>query len=216
MQLNPEVLWAAFAKYNLTIWPLQVVAYVLIIAALFVAAKKVKHSDRIVAAILAFFWLWLGIMFWMPFAQMFAPAYALAALCVIQGVLFLIGIARPSMSYRIGTDVFSVTGLALVMYATIFYPLVGYAVGHIYPRAMLVGVFPCPTTVVTFGLFLCTEKKLPKYLLVVPFLFALLGILWASRGIVEDVGLVIAGILATAMIMYRDRKVMLVTAPRPA
>jgi hypothetical protein len=46
--------------------------------------------------------------------------------------------------------------------------------------------------------------------------FALLGILWASMGIVEDVGLVIAGALGTALIVYRDRTVMLGSAPRPA
>lgn len=214
--LSMEVLFKFFTQYNLGIWPMPIVAYALCIIALFAAFKKFKYSDRTIAAIFAFFWLWLGIMFWLPGSAIFPPAYAFGAFCVIQGVLFLIGVVRPVVSYRIGTDIYSITGIVLILYALIGYPLGGYAVGHIWPLTMLVGAFPCPTTVFTFGLFLCTESKVPKYLLVVPLLFAVYGILAVSRGIVEDIGLVVAGTLAIAMIVYRDRKVMIGHAPRPA
>lgn len=214
--LSMEVLFKFFTQYNLGIWPMPIVAYALCIIALFAAFKKFKNSDRTIAAIFAFFWLWLGIMFWLPGSAIFLPAYAFAAFCVIQGVLFLIGVVRSVVSYRIGTDIYSITGIVLILYALIGYPLVGYAIGHTWPITMLVGAFPCPTTVFTFGLFLCTESKVPKYLLVVPLLFAVYGILAGSRGIVEDIGLVVAGTLAIAMIVYRDRKVMIGHAPRPA
>lgn len=213
MGITSAGLLAKFARLNPAIWPMQVVAYLMVLAALFLVARKFKYSDRIVAAILAFFWIWNALVFFLPATS--ALSYILAAAFIVQGILFLVGVAKPSVAYRFGMDIFSLTGIVLILYALIGYPLVGYAIGHIYPRAVFVGTFPCPTAVVTFGLFLCTESKVPKYLLVIPLLFALFGILLASVGMGEDVGMVVGGLLATAMIVYRDRTVMRGAAYHP-
>ncbi len=214
--LSQEDLFEFFKQYNLSIWPMQIVAYVLCIIILFLAVKKPSYSDRTIAAIFAFFWLWLGIMFSLPAGAVSPLFYVSAALFIVQGVLFLVSMAKPAVSFRIGTDASSLTGLALILYATIFYPLVGYAVGHIYPQSLTVGVFPCPTTIFTFGLLLCTASKVPKYLLIAPGLFALSGVAGPSVGIVEDIGLFISGILAVAVLVYRDRTMTPKSALRPA
>ena len=204
-----------FAKYNAMVWPLQVVVYLLCFIALFLAVKKLKYADRIIAAILAFFWLWNGIVFLPPTGAAGVLFYVFAALFVVQGILFLIGVIRPNVSYRIGTDIYSLTGIVLVLYGLIGSPFVGALVGHLYPKMALVGLFPCPLLAFTFGLLLCTDSKIPKYLPVIPLLWGLNGVtgippMW------EDVGMVASAVLATAMIVYRDRKVMVGTAPRPA
>lgn len=204
--MSIDMMLGSFGMYNLLIWPMQVVAYLLCIAALVLAVVRIRYSNRIVAAILAFFWLWLGIVFWLRSASAFPPGYVFGALCIIQGVLFLVGVARPNVSFRMGTDVYSIVGILFIAYAMIGYPVLGYLVGHIYPQTVLVGIFPCPTTVFTLGLLLCTDGKVPKYLLIVPLLFSLSGFLWTYIGIVEDIGLIIAGFLGTPMIVYRDRK----------
>ncbi len=213
---SQEALFKYFAQYNLGIWPMQIVAYVLCLFILFVAVKKFKYSDQTIAAIFAFLWLWLGIMFWLPFGAVSPLFYVSAALSIIQGVLFLVGIARPIVSYRVGTDASSLTGLVLILYAAIFYELVGYAVGHLYPQSLTLGAFPCPTTIFTFGLFLCTASKVPKYLLIAPGLIELSGAAGVASGIVEEGGLFISGILAIAMLVYRDRTVTPESALRPA
>lgn len=204
---NPEAMFKYFAQYNLGIWPMQIVNYVLCLVILFVAVKKFKYSDQTIAAIFAFLWLWLAFTFWLPFGAVSPLFYTTGALSLIQGVLFLVGIARPVVSYRVGTDASSLLGLVLIAYATIFYELVGYAVGHIYPQSLTLGAFPCPTTIFTLGLFLCTCTKVPKYLLVAPGFIALAGIAGPTSGIVEDAGLFISGVLAVAMLVYRDRMV---------
>jgi len=209
-------LLAYFTMYNPSIWPMQVVVYLLALAAVFLAVKKFKSSDRIIAAVLAFFWLWNGIMFFLPIGGSNALWYVFAALFIIQGILFLVGVAKPSVSYRIGTDIYSLTGIVLILYGLIGSPLVGSLVGHLYPQMAFVGLFPCPTLPFTFGLLLCTDSKIPKYLLVVPFVWGLVGVMTISIGMVEDVVMLLGALLATAMIIYRDRKVMLGTAPRPA
>jgi hypothetical protein len=122
------------AQYNAMVWPLQVVAYVLCLAALFLAVKKYKHADRIIAAILAFFWLWDGFMFLLPVGAALALFYVLGALFVVQGILFLIGVIRPSVSYHIGTDIYSIVGIVLILYGLIGSPFVGALVGHVYQK----------------------------------------------------------------------------------
>jgi len=80
----------------------------------------------------------------------------------------------------------------------------------------LVGLFPCPVLSFTFGLLLCTDSKVPKYLLVIPLSWGLQAAILPYFGNWEEVGTFLGALLATAMIVYRDRKVMVGTAPRPA
>jgi hypothetical protein len=214
--MSSASLLAYFTKYNPSIWPMQVVVYVLALAAVFLAVKKSKYSDRIIALILAFFWIWNGIMFFLPVGASGSQWYIFAALFVIQGILFLVSVAKPMVSYRVGTDIYSMTGIVLILYALIGSPLVGALVGHLYPQMAFVGLFPCPTLPFTFGLLLCTTSKIPKYLLVVPFIWGLVGVMTISIGMVEDVVMLLGALVATAMIVYRDRQVLIGRAPRPA
>ncbi|MBI5652285.1 MAG: hypothetical protein HZC40_17855 [Chloroflexi bacterium] len=209
-------LLAYFTRYNPSIWPMQVIVYLLALVALFLAVKNFKYSNQSIAVILAFFWLWNGIMFFVPVGGSNVLWYVFAALFVIQGILFLIGALKPNIAYHIGTDLYSITGIVLILYALIGSPFVGYLAGHLYPQMAFVGLFPCPTLPFTFGLLLCTTSKIPKYLLVVPFIWGLVGVMTISIGMVEDVGMLLGALLATAMIVYRDRKVMMGHAPRPA
>lgn len=220
---NLEAMFKYFAQYNLSVWPMQIVGYVLCAIVLFAAVKRFKYSDQVIATILAFLWLWLGVMFWLPADAVFPSVYVIAALSLIQGVLFLVSIARPVVSYRVGTDAYSLTGLGLIVFAAIFYPLIGYVQGHIYPQSLTLGVFPCPTTIFTLGLFLCTASRVPKYLLIVPVLGAIIGglislygVLSPSGGIAEDIALLVSGIVAIVMLTYRDRAIAPTSALRPA
>jgi len=202
----PNIL-AAFERYNLAIWPMQVLAYALGLVALFFAIKSSRYSSRIIAAILAFLWLWTGIVFFpFYFAPVYTPAYGFGVLFIIQGLLFLATVLKPRLSFGFKGDVYSIVGLLFIAYALIGYPVVGYFLGHIYPQTPPFGVTPCPATVFTFGLFLLTDKKVPKLFLIIPLLWALGGVLPVSVGILEDIGLIISGVLGTAMILYRDKK----------
>ena len=200
-------LLAVFENYNLAIWPVQMLAYVLGLAALFFAIKPSRYSSRIVTGILCFLWLWTGIAFYaLQFGPVYAPAYAFGVLVVIQGALFLASVLKPRLSFGVKGDLYCGVGLLFVAYAMIGYPAVGYFLGHVYPQTPPFGLTPCPTTVFTFGLLLLTGKRLPKLFLAIPLLAALGGIMPVSIGILEDTGLIVAGLLGTAMIVYRDRK----------
>lgn len=49
-----------FSRYNNDIWPVQSLFYLLAAAAVFFSLSDSKASNRIIALILSFFWLWMG------------------------------------------------------------------------------------------------------------------------------------------------------------
>jgi len=211
-----EAFLAMFAAYNEAVWPLHIVAYGLAILAVLLAIRPfLRGSDRLIAAVLAAFWLWIGGVFFMSYQRLIdqSPISTIATVAfLIQGVLFLwFGVVQRGLTFKPGLDVFGVTGGALLAYAGLIYPLFSYLGGHIFPASpgFGLGTVPCPTTIFTFGLLLWTSTRVPKWVLVVPTLWALMGGISAplNYGIYEDLGLLVAGVLGTGLLLWRDRHV---------
>jgi hypothetical protein len=197
-----------FENYNLAIWPMQIFAYLLGIAALFLVYGKKDVYGRIISAVLSFYWLWMGIVYHLIyFSSINKPAYAFGTLFIVQGLLLLIyGVFKSNLSFSFKLDSYSITGSIFALYAMVIYPIIGYLSGHSYPRSPGFGVAPCPTAIFTFGLLLYADKKVPIYVLVIPFIWSIIGFSAAlSLRIREDFGLLVAGILGTFMIIYRRK-----------
>jgi hypothetical protein len=79
------------------------------------------------------------------------------------------------------------------------------ALDHIYRRSPTLGL-PCPTAVFTFGILIWADKPVSIPVLIVPFVWPLVGLTAAlNLGIKEDTGLLIAGLVATSCIVARNR-----------
>ena len=103
-------------------------------------------------------------------------------------------------------NIYGITGAVFIIYALLIYPVLGHLLGHIYPKSPTFGL-PCPMTIFTFGLLLWTDSKIPKYVLIIPFLWSVVGFSAAvNLRIYEDFGLLLAGLLGTILIIIRDRK----------
>jgi uncharacterized membrane protein len=133
------------------------------------------------------------------FAPINRAAVGFAILFVIEALIFLWqGVIRGRIRFRAQRDLRTATGLALIVYALLLYPALGYLLGRRYPAMPTFGL-PCPTTIFTFGLLLWTVLPFPRYVLVIPALWALLGTAAAiSLSVAEDYGLLIAAILSLA------------------
>jgi len=203
-----EQLLQLFETYNRAIEPMQMIAYVLGGGALFFAVKKTKYSSKIVTAVLAFFWLWCGVVFQMMyFTRIYKPALYFGILFIIQFFLFKwAGVLKTDLSFRFKSNAYSLTGIVFILYGMVGYLTLGYFLGHVYPQAPPFGLASCPMTVFTFGLLLWTNKKVPKHILIIPLFWSLGGVIPVSLGLYEDLGMVFAGILGTLLILYRDRK----------
>jgi hypothetical protein len=204
-----EQFLAVFQSYNEAIWPAQVVAYVLGALAVMLALRKTGAAGRIISLILVLFWVWMGAVYHIAyFSAINKAAYVFGAAFVIQGLLFLIlGIITPRLTFQFKPDFYSFTGLIFILYAMVIYPVLGYFLGHGYPRSPSFGVAPCPATIFTFGILLWADKKVPKVVLIIPLLWSIIGFFAAlSLSVREDIGLVVAGVAGTVLIVIRDRR----------
>ena len=167
---------AVFAAYNLAVWPAQLVAYLLGLGMVLALLRPTRWTHRIVGAGLALMWIWTGVAY---HALFFAPinkaAHAFAALFVVQGLLFAhAALLRSDLRFSRGHGLRAWLGWALIVYAALVYPLIGVA-GHGYPAMPMFGITPCPVTLFSFGLLLLAQPPVPRRLLVIPFVWALVG-----------------------------------------
>jgi hypothetical protein len=206
----PDPLLELFSRYNFAIWPVQPVAWLTAVALVgLVAWRPSRTTDRLVSGLLALTWLFIGVVFQGIWVRELDPALSVVytVVFVAQAALFVIvGFTGDRLSYRIERTPAGVLGIALIAYALVVYPLLGIALGHPYPEAPLFGAAPCPTTIFTFGLFLLARPPFPWVLLAVPFCWAVVATPAAvGRGVFEDVGLLLAGLIALWVITMRDR-----------
>ena len=198
-------------NYNLAVWPFQVVLNLLAVVAVIFSFKKFSYSDKINSAILAFLWIWIGVAYLLSFFTSINPAaYFFGVLFIIQGFVFIYsGIFKSQLSFNFTTNSYSVVGAIFILYALLIYPIFGYYLGHIYPESPTFGL-PCPTTIFTFGLLLFTDKKFQKYILIIPFVWSLIGFSAAvNLRVIEDFGLFFAGVIGFILILFRDKKLYL-------
>jgi len=69
-----EQFFDVFGTCNTAIWPAQVLAYILGSLALALAFRESKLSTRIICGILAFFWIWMGILYHIVHFSLINPA----------------------------------------------------------------------------------------------------------------------------------------------
>jgi len=183
-----------FGAYNSVLWPMVVALWVVTAGLALRGMRKGRMDGRGIFALLAVHWGWSGIAYHWFFLRRITPAGALfGALFVAQAVLFIWLAATSRAQFIMNRRLRGMLGGALVCYG-LLYPLVGFGFGLRYPRMPLFAV-PCPTTLVTAGLLL-TAVSLPRWVNIVPILWAALGISAAFvLGIWADLALVLAGAL---------------------
>lgn len=199
-----------FENYNEAIYPAQNLFYLLALLILFLLVRK-KGSDRIINAILVFFWLWMGVVYHLLFfAGINKAAYLFGGLFILQAILFLyFGVFQKKVVFEQGERARVATAWIMMLFALFLYPLLGYSLGHIYPAAPTFGV-PCPTTIFTFGLLLLARRQIPWILLVIPFLWSLVGFSAAfTLGVREDISLLVAALVTMGILLLQKQ------TPRP-
>ena len=198
-----------FATYNKAIWPPQIAAYVLGTIAVAALLRPGRASDRVVSAVLGLMWLCTGVLYHgVFFSSINKAAFALSALFVVEGVALLYaGIVRDALRFAIKYGFRAVIGAGFILYASLVYPLIGIATGHSWPALPMFGVAPCPVTIFTVGLLLMTTRRFSYWLLVIPFIWSLIG---GSAAILLDVRqdwlLLVSGLIAVPNIVVRDRE----------
>lgn len=203
---------AVFVEYNAAIWPIQVVAYLLGLAAALLVLVRKPVSDRIVGIILSAMWLWTGIGYHLLFfSAVNKAAYGFGAAFILQGAALAYAAGwRNWVCFGVPSGPTAWVGAAFVVYAAIVYPLIGLWTGHAYPAMPMFGVTPCPVTIFTFGMLLLTVQPVPRLLLAIPLVWSLIGGSAAVLlNVAQDWVLLVSGLIAIPLLLWRDR----ITAP---
>lgn len=197
-----------FRRYNLGVYPMQFVFYLLGAGLILLVIRKTAVSDTIIPTVLGFFWIWMGVVYHLYyFSTINKAANIFGAFFIIQGLIFLyLGIIRKEFSFKLRADFLGITGALLILYALVIYPILGSMLGHVYPASPSFGV-PCPTTIFTFGILLWTERKIRLLVLIIPFLWSIIGFFAAiSLDMVEDTGLLVAALAGCTILLNRNMK----------
>ena len=185
----------AFFRASITSWVLAMMVVV-----------PVLGRNRLIALGLAAMWGWTGIVYqWGYFAAINKAAPVFAALFVLQAALFLyFGVITEGVKFRASRGPRAWVGWALIAYAAVLYPLIGFRLGHSFEEVPMFGITPCPVTIFTLGLLLLAAP-MPRGLLAIPFLWSLVGGSAAFLlGVPQDWVLLLAGIVALWM-AFRPR-----------
>lgn len=169
-----EVYFVSMASYNATWFPVVVVGALLALAAVALAlrppAGREPAAARLIFAILAAAWLWVGAVHQlrlMATLNFLAPAYGVA--WIAQGALFALYAALGRRTtFRFAGDAAGRIGLALALLGIAAYPLAVLALGHDWDGLPLAGTAPDPTAILTAGLLLAARPHPPLQLFVVP------------------------------------------------
>jgi hypothetical protein len=203
-----EQFLSVFKTYNESIFPLQIVFYLIAFSSVYLLFKPIKNNGKIVSAILSFFWLWIGVIYHlMFFTEINKAAYLFGILFIIQGLLFLLnGVIKDNITYEYRNTVFNNFGIIFIAYGLIVYPILGHLLGHRYPYSPTFGL-PCPTAIFTFGVLLFINKKISVLIIIIPLLWSLIGFSAAyNLTIYEDYGLLIAGVLGFIFLTVSNKK----------
>lgn len=201
--------FAMLADYHTQLHPFPFLAFGLGFAVMVLFFSSHPQKSRISLLILAFLWAWNGLVLFTYQAAALAPL-----LYSLQGVLFPVqalllahtACAKDPPDFGIESGFSGKAGLALMFTALFLYPIVGNITGHSYPAAP---VFPepCPITIFTFGYLLSARNVIRPVLIVIPFVWSLMGIIAVLKlGVLADSIEVLAGVGCSAAILMKNRR----------
>ena len=201
-----EQFFDLFVQYNKDVWPVQIGAYVLGLAMIFLLFVPSRGRNRIIGVGLAAMWGWTGIIYhWQYFASINRAADVFGALFVLQAALFLYSTAiRGHEKFRVSNGARAWVGWSLIGYAVVLYPLIGFGNSHSLEAVPMFGITPCPVTIFTLGLLLLA-RPMAWWLIVIPFLWSLVGGSAAYLlAMPQDWVLLVSGVVAL-WVAYRYR-----------
>jgi hypothetical protein len=207
LPFSREQFMANFIDYNVGVWPAQAVAYLLGLGMVVMVVRSSDTGSRFISAGLAAMWIWTGVAYHgLYFSSINKAAFVFGALFVLQGIALLyVGAVLGRLGFGRQRGMTAWLGWAFAVYAAVVYPAAGVWTGHRYPEMPMFGITPCPVTIFTFGLMLLTASPVPRWLLVIPVVWSLIGGSAAFLlGVPQDWLLLVSG-LSVALIVVRER-----------
>lgn len=195
-----------FRNYNSEIFPIQIIILVLGIAAIFLIYNKKEISDKIICGFLGFLWLWIGVVYHLSFfTEINKAAFGFGGLFILQGIFFFIELFRNKLHFSFKPVTSNYIGYIFILFGLIVYPVISYLSAQNFSETISLGL-PCPTAIYTFGFLMLANKKMSKYLLIIPTIWAVIGTGAAVNfGIYQDYVMLLSAIVANVYILKKKK-----------
>lgn len=206
MPFSTEQFFSIFENYNTTVFPLQWIFLFLGFTALFFATSKKPVKNNIIGSILVVTWIWTGIVYHIIFFASINPAaIAFGGLFILQGIfLYIETFVRKNLVFNYSGSVKDNLALFFLLFGLVIYPVISFYFEGSIIRTISFGL-PCPTTIVTFGFLLLTDRKFSGYLLFIPSVWAIIGTAAAINfGVYQDYVMIFSAIV-TNICLIRNR-----------
>ena len=207
LPFTADILFSSIAQYNRALWPLPPVVLLLGLGTVLLTLRPVRDGNRLIGALLAAAWLWIGVGWHMlHFARLDFAAPLYGVLFVLEGLLLLWIAIRGRLAFRFRGGLVGWVGLMLAMLA-LAWPLVDRLAGLSWQSERVVGLAPGPTTVLTLALLLLVANRTPWRLAIIPLLWTLIAgatawILW----IPQDLVLPVVGLGGAGLLLWKNRR----------
>jgi hypothetical protein len=185
-----------FARYNEDLMPLQIGLFLLGVSAFGAMIVRRPDSDRVISAILAGLWLWMGVVYHLVYFREINPAAtAFGVVFIAAAAIFAwAGVVQRRLVFDCASRTRRIAGHALIVYALVLYPLLSAMLGRAFPEVPTFGL-PCPTTIFTLGMLAFLSAPFPRYVFAIPIAWAMVGTQAAFLfGVYEDLGLLAAAV----------------------
>jgi hypothetical protein len=174
--LSTEEFWTQVAVYNEATWPVSIV---MAVGAAFLTFRVFwrpgVRADVWMKAFLGFAFAWNGILFFLHYVKNPISAFIGAPLFLIVSLLFVVDIWRGKTHFRPPEAKWKKGLTALWILLVFLYPVIGWPLGHAYPKTLL-ATFPCPLTTFAIALVAAAAPQVDKKVFVTLLPWALMAL----------------------------------------
>lgn len=203
-----EQFFEIIEKYNLAVFPAQLIVILLgILAVIFLHSNK-KSKNKFIGGFLGILWIWIGIAYhFVFFTEINKAAYVFGGLFVLQGLFFLFEtFSRKKLEFGFSGKFMDYIAYFFLIFGIVIYPTLLFLLENSLEKTITIGL-PCPSTILTFGFLMLTSSKLSKYLLIIPTLWTIIGTGAAINfGVYPDYLMPISALTAIIYLLVRKKR----------
>ena len=208
--LSAEEWWGILEAYGAKVWPAQAVFFVaVVLLVLLVFLKPGRIANTLVRLYMALSFGWVGIVFFLALGKGLKGNYFFGCLFIIVAILFAVDMFRQRMDFhlpKVGWQRYLTMLLVLIV---LCYPIFSISFGHRFPRVIIPGTFPCPTTALALVLLTTALPRVDRVIYIILLFWAIPFpplIQIPKYGVYEDTIMFAIGIYSLVMLLKNVRK----------
>lgn len=172
---SPRVYYRLLELHNLAVWPAHILTVLFGLAALYLLSSPGRSRDRFVFLALGAIWLWVAWSFlWHRYASINWAAAYVAPFYALEGLLIIsIGSVRGALPFPADRKIPFLSGLALLAFSLVGYPLIAPGLGRPWLAAEVFGIAPDPTATAALAILALSRSRMRWLLMIIPFLWCM-------------------------------------------